>query len=376
MNKSIAFAVLAVAAASLPASLVACSGHDTAPASENVGQGALQVALTAVGPDGATYAITAEQFEIQGGSFSTWIYFDPTKATESFSLPSGSYTGQLLSASGAAFDAGATFPLTKKNTDGTTTTVPATLVDPDSFPFTIENGQTTALTLHFQVPGLGDVTFSAGTLTVGASVSQVNGGGSGASFDFPDGSVAYQQLAFGDAGDGGAAAFLAAEAGTPAPLTVTAQLTGAWTQYTDSLCATAKVTATTTSANAGVAALLTEATGSGSWASVCFFDAKYHYGVSVSTDRSGAPVTPQLQGQIAGTPQFQVQVYGQTASAIYTGSKFSPELLAKPTLLNGASAAPVDLGRHRRERREHVHRVARGDAPDPPVIWSGGAPAR
>jgi hypothetical protein len=117
-----------------------------------------------------------EQLQITGGSVQTWLAFDGSKTTDTYSLPAGSYTASLITLMGV--DAGASFLLNRRASDGTTSIVTATLVDTNAFTFDILQGQVTPLTMHFTVPGLGDLTFSTGTLSVGASVAQVNGGGS------------------------------------------------------------------------------------------------------------------------------------------------------------------------------------------------------
>jgi hypothetical protein len=115
--------------------------------------------LTAVGPDGATYALPPGAFlqltwTNEGGLQNQGLLFDSTSPTQSFNVAPAAYTATLFNATSLT-----------RLADSGPTSVSATLVDPQPYKFTVTAGQTTSLTFHYAIAGIGDVTFSTGTLS-------------------------------------------------------------------------------------------------------------------------------------------------------------------------------------------------------------------
>jgi hypothetical protein len=156
-----------------------CSASEQSPSpSPGEQTGTLSAALTAVGPDGATYSLPLSTnlmiytAPTDGGvsTFMAQLGLSGGGATQSFSVGSGSYTATLFSNyGGLPPDAGTPWTLTR-NGDGGATSVQAVLTDPQPYTFTINAGQITNVTFHFTVLGLGSLTFSTGTLTTGVQV--------------------------------------------------------------------------------------------------------------------------------------------------------------------------------------------------------------
>jgi hypothetical protein len=130
--------------------------------------GTLAAALQTTGSDGATYRfvagtqllINAVGPGVGGANFTV----DGPETTFEKKLGVGNYVLGL-------WFGGATPHLLRITPTGTTT-VEATWTDlPQPIPFTINANATTAITLHFNVPGFGNVTFSQGTLAVDIAVA-------------------------------------------------------------------------------------------------------------------------------------------------------------------------------------------------------------
>jgi hypothetical protein len=130
--------------------------------------GTLNAALQTTGTDGATYRfIDGSLITITGVtvSGSTAYPIDSTATVFTKSLGPGGYALDLLFP-------GYTTPHLSRTAGGVTTIVEATWTDvPKPLPFTIVASQPTNVTLHFNVPGFGDVTFSPGTLAVDMAVN-------------------------------------------------------------------------------------------------------------------------------------------------------------------------------------------------------------
>ena len=295
------------------------SGTET-PASE-AAVGTLTAAMSAVGPDGATYTLGAginmSLFPVSdAGLGGSWLTFNNSLGTQSFQLPVGSYTAALQ---GPMQPGVAPWTLTR-TADGGATSVQATLLDAQPYAFTVANGGTTNLAMRFSIANVGVVTFATGTLTTTLSVD---------SGTVAPGHVTVSGLLNLTAGSGSGIAALdtlinTSGASVPVNYTATLTLTSPFTMIVElgGLVSCANVTGTvaaTGGADAGVlgsnlAAFATEA--SGGTGTVCFYDGNTNSSpnsVAVSFSRAGAPSTPQVQaalGADAGVTTFGFSVGG------------------------------------------------------------------
>jgi hypothetical protein len=124
--------------------------------------------MTSVGPDGASYSLANASLLLswtsEAGVQSQTLPLTNAAGVQSAVLPAGVFTATLLGGT----DAQVGYTL-NRIADGGPTTVPAALLDPQPYTFTIAPGTTTNLALHFSVASVGAVTFSAGALAASLS---------------------------------------------------------------------------------------------------------------------------------------------------------------------------------------------------------------
>ncbi|MGO8998719.1 MAG: hypothetical protein ACLQVI_35805 [Polyangiaceae bacterium] len=152
---------------------VACGSAATTESS-----GTLSAAVTTVGPDGATYALPtgATLSLVSSTSSATYsIAVDGNEATESYTLPAGTYSATLSSVTS----------LVRTASSGPATSVPATLSDAQPYQVVVTAGATTSLTFHFAIAGTGEnLTFSTGTVSTNVVVSATGGSSTGVGATF------------------------------------------------------------------------------------------------------------------------------------------------------------------------------------------------
>jgi hypothetical protein len=366
------FVILILSAAAASAAGTGCSSHDLARRAGDPATGTLQAELTAVGPDGATYSLppgTALTFNLppvgDAGGQPDSIQFDSTTAIQSFSLPPGTYSAQLV----LPGDGGVT--LVRTSSTGSLS-VAAILDDPQPYSFTVTAGATTNLVFHFTIAQVGQVTFGPGTLStsldVDAAAFPPNHGrlvsSIGATFFFapgPSTTFATVNNALGSVA-----------AGAPAPVTIAFAVTSPFQPFVEATCAPISATVTS-SAAAGTFAidasvLASEASGGTGW--ICFTDANAQ-GVGLPAPFGPtASLLPQLSKQAVpnevaivvsrtGTPQtgfgqavlpassltFSVSFTIEVAPpGFFDGSTANFPLLNLPTSLTGVSGAPTGFG--------------------------------
>jgi hypothetical protein len=147
------------------------SGEPSQAPQSKEGTGTITAALSAVGPDGATYILNNTELDITptgdaGGAGA--LLFQSTTGTQSFSVAAGSYTGRLNEFVGMPDGAFGWTML--KQIDGGYTNVSAVLLDTQPYNFTVTAGGTTNIALHFEIASVGTITFAAGTVTTSLSV--------------------------------------------------------------------------------------------------------------------------------------------------------------------------------------------------------------
>jgi len=320
MNARHLFAALCLAS---PAalSMVACSSAP-APleAASHAELGTLSAAMTAVGPDGATYSLV----------------FNTTAGTESFSLSSGVYSGTINGAT----------TLTR-TANGLATTVSAVLTDPQPYAFTISAGATTALTLHFTVEGIGNVTFSTGTLT---TTLAVDAGTTSPTHATAAGATTVTADLNGPPALNSALTFTGS---LPVSFSMAIHLTTPFVAGADCVCAngTATVTTVPSSGDGGAAqsnadALFDEASGGNG--SICIYDTNTSWNGAIFIDftRYGAPQTPQMTAALgadggATGEGFTLQFAATPATPLYNGTTATLSALTQPVTMPLSNLAAV-----------------------------------
>jgi hypothetical protein len=331
VSKSILLAgAVALGAASGP---IACSAQNTGAVAESTGT--LEAALSAVGPDGATYTFESnDYFDVNSSpynpDFNAVGFGLNGSGNITTSFPVGGYVGTLYGGTTSA-DGGVTVFTLVRTIDGGSSTVQATLLDSGTYPFEIVAGQTTSITIHLNVAGLGTVTFSTGTLSVGTSITQSDGGGSGAVL-VGSSTVTSQTL-------GGPAAVqtaLTTAAGSAFAYSATVTFAVPWTPEVGSVCAigTAQMTVPA-GASTGAATLLGELNGASS--EVCVEDNTTGQ-VTVSIYRTGTPQTAALKAATTDSISFQLNSYGSLGFQAYNDTSFFPQKIASPVTLTGFNA--------------------------------------
>jgi hypothetical protein len=322
--------VFAAGLASAAASgVVACSSPGASAPAPDGDQGTISAALTAVGPDGALYTFNAGAYlqlnwSAEAGPGSTQLTFNATTPTQSFSVPAGTYSATLANVSTLA-----------RNGDGGASSVTAVLNDPQPYSFTVTPGGTTALTFHFTIEGVGNITFSTGTLTTSL---QVDAGTANATKGTATGTANFGNEFLG----GPSALNTALQFSAPVAVnyTINFSLTGPFAPGLDSVCAPATVTvnapqvAGTPSQN--LAAFLDET--SGGTGTFCTYDANnpYYAGyVTLNWSRTGAPVTQPMITALGSAPTstFEGLLYAKPATPVYNGTVASFSQFTTPVAM-------------------------------------------
>jgi len=145
--------------AALGAPLTTGCNAEEPPAEAAAETGSISAAISTVGPDGATYSFpTSTYLIVTAPTWTHWFPIDGSGTTFFQNLPPGDYTLQLNFPSGEP---------SLVRTDGTITSeVAAVWTDAQPVAVHIDAGVTTPVVLHFDVAGLGDITFVDGTLQV------------------------------------------------------------------------------------------------------------------------------------------------------------------------------------------------------------------
>jgi hypothetical protein len=233
MKKSSKVASLVVIVLACVLSLVAAGcgsdfgGDESAPAEKT---GTLSTALSTTGTDGATYTFvpgSLMSLQLMGGSFFSAYPMDGAETVFTRTLGVGNY--QLFLSFGAY---GGTPALVRtKDSISTTVLVQWTDTQPVTFPITADT--TTNVTLNFVVPGLANVSFTTGTVSVTANVTQ--GASETPKYVTEYANVTVQSVSFADP-TAAYATELAETQGTLRYQAVGVQTTGAWTLEGDKAC--------------------------------------------------------------------------------------------------------------------------------------------
>ncbi len=312
--------------AAASAGTMACSSSSPpeAAASDDAA-GTLSIALSAVGPDGATYSLPSGAVILAGPALSasscTPLASTPT---QTFSLPAGSYTATFFATSSCSgmYDAGSAWTLNRTGVDGGATTVTAQIVN-NPVPFTVTANKTSNFALSFVIPQIGNVTLGTGSAV---AVIQVDAGSAAAPTQaILSGVSITSPPAMGS--NANVNAVLALPAGVmtvPVPYNIALKFTGPFAAGMDVACVPVTATITSTAMNANYAAFTDEI--SGATGKLCFADANTAVNIPnqvyLSITRTGAPSTAVFQMALgAMSSETWVMTWNWTTpTPIYDGS--------------------------------------------------------
>jgi hypothetical protein len=273
-----------VTTVAVAAALAGCA--ETEP-DESDSYGSLAAAVTATGADGATYRLPA----------GTWVqvwndtFYDSWSMDGDFNIltvevPVGTYYVSLGHGSGYTVE----WPLDRENPDTTTETVNGTLITPQPLTVTVTEGNTSSLVFQFQVVNGGTVTFAHGLIdfSIDVNVAESTVGRTTLTGTYTKDSETFGPTAPAEL------------AGMVHPLSssishsITVNVLGDWVQTSsNSVCSTATLVGGTVSV--AYVELSREAWTGGATARLCVYGGIYAPYLYVSSERSGAAVTPTFQ---------------------------------------------------------------------------------
>src|SRR5262245_60983227 len=129
--------------------------------------GTVEVPLSTIGADGATYRLPeGSQVLLTNGEYFQYLLVDGPEASLHVEVPVGSVNATLWNPAGYADR----WPLVRELADGTTDTVMATLATP--LPATVEvaEGQTASIAFSFVVAQIGTISFAHGAVDISVAV--------------------------------------------------------------------------------------------------------------------------------------------------------------------------------------------------------------
>jgi hypothetical protein len=335
-----AFSLLPVVA------VVACNGgsESSDKAAQDGEIGTVEAAISAVGPDGATYSIPSGAYLVfQGISNGFTCRNLASTATQTFSLPVDTYQVAVSpTCSGSALtpvDAAAGIPYTlTRAADAGATSVTALLQNPLQT-VNVTAGSAVSLVFQFTIEQLGSITMSTGAVTV--AISTGASAVAAPSKAIVAGSFGPTTFTPGTNAVAGVTALL--NPASTSTFTLTLGSLSAFAPTTaDEACATFAPTITQSGASAGDTALFQELTAPGTTGQICFFDPNSGAPanqVVISFFRIGAATTTAFQSALAGdggapsSAYFYAYLAGTTPTGIYNGTTVAVSQLASPTTL-------------------------------------------
>ena len=133
--------------------------------------GQVSLPVTTVGSDGATYRLPpATRLGLAGSPTPNYdVSLDGDAAIVTFVAAEGSYQADIHNTD---HNYTTVWPLVRTTTNGTTSTIDATLVTPVPLPATVVASETTSLTFQFSIASGGTVTFGHGSVSVSIGVGK------------------------------------------------------------------------------------------------------------------------------------------------------------------------------------------------------------
>jgi hypothetical protein len=321
------FGSMCVAAALLGSALTIGCGHGpSASEGEAARTGTLSAALTTTGSDGAAYAFPSGAYlTVSSATYFEYIPIDGAGATLSKKLPADTYTAGLYYIAGSV--------VLDRTASAVTSSVEATWTNPQPVTFTIVDGQTTALVLHFAVQGLADLTFDVGTLQISADV--VTQGVSQAGHADEVGTVNFYQEEYADP-TANYASVLDIDLGVDYTHHLRFQGSSDWAQYGGgTVCKYGMLTAADTGGSSGLARRAEQVLGVDASGSICIYDQGANDYVSIYGSRYGAPPAGQESFLTDASYGFYLTVSGVIGD-VYDGETLKQSLLEEATTLTNS----------------------------------------
>jgi hypothetical protein len=342
MLSAVALAMLATSAAALSACGSSATPSSSSGTNENVGT--VKADLVATGPNGVVYAMPQNAVFVltktgDAGSPQELFFDSTSNATETFSVPVGTYTGVLQGGP----------PWQLLNTSNMSI-ANANLLDTQPFNVTITANTVTPLSFHFMLAGVGNVTFGTGSLQTSFSVAASDGGSpttgnwsaTGLNIQGVQGPAGLPTLV---------STINAASPSTFGFMNTPFQITTPFTAEVDSACAnfTANQTMPTgeTIPNNDTADvdLFSEGMGTGAVGTICVFDpngSQVTNEVEIQFSRTGAAQSSTIQGAVGaqGGSFFSI-IIASASTSLYDGKTAQLTQLASPTTLQVVETAEL-----------------------------------
>lgn len=309
---------------SAPLLLSGCSDASTQSPEERTGS--VSAAITTVGADGATYSFPVGAYALlQGADFGEYFALSEGGTALDVDLPVGTYTLSLYFVNGGI--------QLERTVDGVTTLIDASWTDPSPLSFTIEEGATTPLVLHFGVETLGDITFDTGSL--GLTFDVIAEEAEGATELDESGTFTFTDSSFQDPSADYASA-LGVQLGIPYAQRLDIQSQSDWKFVASyGICKEGTLQGTSYETTPEFARRFEQLSGSGTpYSQVCVYD----YGgadlVTIYTARSGeAPVDQQ---SFLTEPNYQFALYvGGTVGDVFDGKTLKQSALTSAKVSSG-----------------------------------------
>ncbi len=322
----LAFLALPVSALS-----TACVGEETSQ--EQAAVGTLSAALETVGSDGATYGFPEEmRLAIRGTSYSNYLDLSGSGAVASTRVPVGAYSAGL-EVSWVPVAAGGKVQLTRTE-NGETKTVEAVWTNAAPLGVTIVADQTTSLVLTFKVEGIGDVTFSLGSLEVTATVDRDESPVLDRAL--VDATYTVTSITFGGATSQAARDALSMQAGETSSLDIEVRLTSQFAPRGVSIaCADVEIVSMTASAQA--LAYAVEPLDVATTGPLCVYDFGTEDRVSIGVSRGARPAPESQVGFLPGNYAHNHVLDSWVAADVYDGATVRQSLFESPVVFSHAS---------------------------------------
>jgi hypothetical protein len=287
--------------------------------------GALELELTAPGPDGSTYRLVeGTMLRIQGASFFDDVSLDGDQAVRRVNLPPGNYQVSLFQGG----DVQTTVALLRDDGAGTITVVHGTMVGPSPIPVTVIQAEVMPLVITFEVPRARPVTFGRGHLDVSVAIDEQDATGSNANMYgvLTDAAI----VTVGAALPVELAATLPADGSTSTEVAVAIRLTGPWALLSTNRACAPGTLAGWGSSFAGLAAMLEEYRNGAPTINVCVMAFPGLTAFSIELSEIGAPETPAFQGLGPEEIFFANQLLAHMPEGIFDGETIDLEALSVP----------------------------------------------
>lgn len=320
----------------------ACGEPAASDSEQTLGEvGTLQLALSATGPDGATYALPADAVLTVERADASMVPVrldlqDPQATSLRVPLAPGDYVAtleQLVNARGEI--------LLSRQLGGTTQEVSAELLSANPVAFTIASGAVESLPIRFALATLGDVVFDVGTLDVqvGLQDSATPGQARGFVGDLGQAFVihSYSQSPFGPI----LGELNQLPQGASVSMHYEVARAGSWELSPHEICAPIEARTFNVPESFAMSVLFNEPLGG--TGRICFADAETGGTVRISLQRQGPALNPGLANELGRDIDLRVTLEGRADHAFVADGKLSLTELGAPITLSSAVHVNADM---------------------------------